>query len=103
MRFLVKVTFPVEPANQAIKDPNFGSKMKQILGDMKAEAAYFSTMNGQRGGYIIVSMDDVSKMSAIAEPFFLWMKADVEFHPVMTPDDLMKGGPGIEAAIKKWG
>ena len=77
--------------------------MKQLLTDLKAEAAYFTAVNGQRGGYIVVNFDDASKIPAFAEPFFLWLKADIEFIPVMTPEDLMKAGPAIEAATKKWG
>jgi hypothetical protein len=47
-------------------------------------------------------MDDVSQIPGIAEPFFLWLNCAVEFEPVMTPQDLQKGGPGIEAAVKNW-
>jgi hypothetical protein len=28
--------------------------------------------------------------------------ASVEFHPVMVPEDLMKAGPDIEQAVKKY-
>jgi hypothetical protein len=69
----------------------------------KAEAAYFTTVCGNRGGYIIVNMDDASQIPAIAEPVFMWLKAEIEFYPVMTPEDLGKAGPAIEAANKKWG
>jgi len=33
---------------------------------------------------------------------FFWLKADVEFIPVMLPEDLAKAGTGIDAAVKKW-
>jgi hypothetical protein len=48
-------------------------------------------------------MDDTSQIPAIAEPFFLWLKADVSFSPVMRPADLAKGDQGIKSAIKNWG
>jgi hypothetical protein len=67
-----------------------------------AEAAYFTSMDGHRGGYIIVNMKDASQIPAVAEPFFLWLGAKVEFIPVMTPEDLGKAGPSIAAAVKKW-
>jgi hypothetical protein len=70
---------------------------------VKAEAAYFTTICGHRGGYVIVNMDDASQIPAIAEPFFMALKAEIEFYPVMTPEDLGKGGAAIEAAGKKWG
>jgi hypothetical protein len=31
------------------------------------------------------------------------MNAEIDLMPVMTPEDLGKGGPAIEAAVKKWG
>jgi hypothetical protein len=104
MKYIMKVRFPSgEEGNKILKDPNFGKKMQDLLAEVKAEAAYFSTICGSRGGYIIVNMDDASQMPAIAEPFFIWLKADIDFLPVMTIQDLGKAGPSIEAAFKKWG
>lgn len=103
MRFLMKVEWPNEAANKAIADPKFGEKMQTLLKEIKAEAAYFSTLEGHRGGYVFVNMDDVSQMPAIAEPFFLWLNAYITFLPVMVPEDLAKAGPSIAAAVQKWG
>jgi hypothetical protein len=102
MRYLLKFHFPVEPGNKALSDPQFGAKIQEFLSDIKAEAAYFTAINGQRGGYIVVNFDDASKIPTIAEPLFLWLQADVEFIPVMLPEDLAKAGPSIEAAVKRW-
>jgi len=93
----------IDKGNTALKDPLFGQKMHDLLGEINAEAAYFSTICGHRGGYIVVNMNDASEMTAKAEPFFLWLDAEVEFLPVMTPEDLAKGGPGIGAAVAKYG
>jgi hypothetical protein len=38
----------------------------------------------------------------VAEPFFLAFNASVEVFPAMTLEDLMKAGPHIESAIKKY-
>ena len=103
MRYLLKFSFPVETGNSVLRDPQFGSKMQQLLTDLKAEAAYFTTVNGQRGGYLVINMNDASQIPAVAEPLFSWLKADIELIPVMLPEDLMKAGPSIEAALKKWG
>lgn len=103
MRYLMKVRFPVERGNEQISDPNFGAKMRDVLTEIKAEAAYFTTIDGQRGGYIVVNLDEASQIPAVAEPFFLWLDADIELLPVMLPEDLGKAGPAIEAAVKKWG
>jgi len=103
MRYLVKFHIPIDAGNEALRDPEFGAKMQQLLSEINAEAAYFTAVNGQRGGYIIVNFDDASKIPAIAEPLFFWFKADVEFIPVMLPEDLGRAGSAIEAAVKKWG
>jgi Domain of unknown function (DUF3303) len=102
MRFLMKMEWPIEAGNAALKDPKFGEKMAGLLKEMKAEAAYFTTPNGNRGGYIVINMDDPSQMVAMAEPFFYGFKAKVEFIPVMTPQDLAKGMPAAAKAIKEW-
>jgi hypothetical protein len=103
MKYLMKVEWPNDAANAIIRDPKFSDKMQDLLKEVKAEAAYFTTVNGQRGGYIVINMDDASQMPAMAEPFFLWFKGSVEFIPVMLPQDLAKAGPAIGAAVKKWG
>jgi hypothetical protein len=99
----MKWEMPTEAGNAALEDPKFGDKVMGMLKEMKAEAAYFTLLNGNRGGYIIINMDDASQMVAMAEPVFFGFKAKVEFIPVMLPQDLAKGMPAAAAAIKKWG
>ena len=103
MRYLVRFQIPIEAGNEALRNAEFGSRMQQLLSDINAEAAYFTAVDGQRGGYIVVNFDDASKIPAIAEPLFFWLKANLEFIPVMMLDDLAKAGPAIETAVKKWG
>ncbi len=103
MRYLIKVEMATDAGNMAVHDPKFGEKMQTLLKELKAETAYFTTVNGHRGAYIVVNMDDGSQMIAMAEPLFLWFKANVEFMPVMLPQDLAKGGPAMAAAVQKWG
>ena len=102
MKYIMKIRFPNEKANSRLKDPKFGMKMKEILTDVKAEAAYFTTICGDRGCYVVVNLDNASQMAMVAEPFFHWINADIDFLPVMTPEDLEKAGPMIETAVKKW-
>jgi len=94
---------PTEAGNEALKDPKFGDKVEGMLKEMKAEAEYFTTIRGHRGGYIVVNMDDASQMVAMAESVFFGFKAKVKFIPVMLPQDLAKGMPAAAKAIKKWG
>ena len=103
MRFLLKVNIPVEAGNVAAKANKLGGTIQQILKDLKPEAVYFTDDNGQRTAFIFLDMQDASQVPAIAEPWFLAFNADVEIHPVMVLDDLMKAGPAIEQAVKKYG
>ncbi len=104
MKYIMKIKMASgDVGNALLKDPLFGKKMQDLLTEVKAEAAYFTTICGNRGCYIVVNMDDASQIPAIAEPFFFWLKAEIDFIPVMTPADLGKAGPAIEAAFKKWG
>ena len=100
MRMLLKVKFPHEEFNQAVRDGSVGSKMRRILEDIKPEAVYFTEQNGQRGAILIIDLIDPSRVPALAEPWFLTFNADVEFHIVMTPEDLQKAG--LEELGKKW-
>ncbi len=103
MRFMFKFEMPTESSNDALRDPKFGEKMRDLLKEIKAESAYFTTVNGHRGGYIFVDLKDASEIPALAEPFFLWFGARIELIPVMTAEDLGKAGPAIGKAVEKWG
>ncbi len=103
MRFLMRLRIPNEAGNAMVRDREFGQKFQSALQEVRAETAYLTTVDGQRGGYVVVNVDDASRIPSVAEPFFQWLKADVEFIPVMLPDDLAKAGPAISAAVQKWG
>ena len=102
MRFMIKVEMPVERANELAVEGKLGEAIQTILDDLEPEAAYFTTSNGDRAGYIFVNIDDASEIPAFAEPWFLALEANVDIAPVMTPEDLQKAGPGIERAVKKF-
>ena len=103
MKYIMKLRMSIEKGNEAIKDPQFGHKMNDLLAEIKAEAAYFTTICGHRGAYIVLNINDASEIPGIAEPFFLWLNAEIDFLPVMKPEDLGKAGPAMGAAVKKWG
>ncbi len=103
MKCIMKIRMSKESGNDNLRDPEFGKKMQEALAEVKAEAAYFATIDGYRGGYVIVNIDNASQLATYAEPFFNWMNAEIEFIPVMTPEDLVKTMPAIEKAVKKWG
>jgi hypothetical protein len=103
MRFLLKVTIPVESGNAATKAGKLGATIQSILADLKPEAVYFTDNNGQRAGFLFLDLQDASQIPAIAEPWFLAFNASIEIHPVMVPDDLVKATGAIEKAVKKYG
>jgi hypothetical protein len=101
MRFLFKISFPVEAGNKAAKDGY--SAIPKILEQQKPEAAYFIAENGKRTGILVIDMKDASQLPAIAEPWFLALNASIEVTPAMVPDDLKKAGPTIAQAVKQFG
>jgi len=101
MRMLVEVRFPHTDFNNAVKDGSAGQKIGKILDALKPEAVYFTELYGQRGAIMILNVEDPAQVPVIAEPFFLQFEADVEFHIVMSPDDLKRSG--LEELGKKWG
>ena len=103
MRFMVKCRIPMDEGNSAIKDGTLTQTIQSIMEDLKPEAAYFTAVDGHRGGYFIVNMDDASQIPAIAEPLFLGLGATVEFYAVMTPEDLQKATPALEQSSQKYG
>jgi len=103
MRFLLKVEFPVEVGNAKAKDGSLSQTIQAILDDQKPEAAYFLASDGKRAAFIFVDLQNPSEIPALAEPWFLAFNAKVEFVPVMNTEDLIKAGPAIEQAVKKFG
>lgn len=102
MRFLFKVSFPVEAGNAAAKKDGLKA-VQSILEQQKPEAAYFLAENGKRTGYLILNMQEASEIPALAEPWFLAFNAAIEVQPVMIPADLQKAGPAIAQAVKTYG
>ena len=100
MRMIMKVTFPVEPFNSAVRDGSVNGKMQKILGQLKPEAAYFAEFGGERCGILIVDLKDASQIPVLAEPWFLTFNAKIELRPTMTPEDLAKSG--LENLGKQW-
>lgn len=100
MRMLLHVKLPHEQFNAAVRDGTAGNKLNRILEETKPEAVYFTEYGGRRGAVMIVELADPSKIPMYAEPWFLTFNADVEFHAVMTPDELRKAG--LDALGKKW-
>ena len=100
MLFMMQVSFPLEKFNRAMAEGTAGLKLKRILEDIKPEAVYFAAKEGKRGGFILVNVEKSPDFPKMAEPWFLNFDAQVEFTPVMTPEDLQKSG--LDEMAKKW-
>jgi hypothetical protein len=68
---------------------------------VKPEAAYFTTKDGKRGGFLIFNVAQAAEIPRLAEPWFLSFEASVECMPALVPEDLQKAG--LEELAKKWG
>jgi hypothetical protein len=102
MRFLFKISFPVEAGNQAAKKDGFKA-IQSILEQQKPEAAYFVAENGKRTAILVMDMKEASDLPRIAEPWFLALNAAIEVTPAMIPADLQTAGPAIADAAKTHG
>jgi hypothetical protein len=97
MRTLMRVTFPVEASNAAVKDGTLQNTLETLLEKLKPEAAYFYAHEGKRSALMVFDLKDSSDIPVIAEPLFMRMHASVELFPVMNGDDLRAG---LEKAAK---
>jgi len=102
MRFLIKVSIPVEAGNTLVKSGKLGETIQSILAELKPEAAYFVPYNGQRTAFLFADLRDSAQLPRVAEPWRLALNASVEFHPAMNAQDLMKAGPDIAQAVKNY-
>ncbi len=103
MRFMLTARIPTERGNQAIKDGSFGDLVQSVMEELKPEAAYFGDIEGARGGYIVVNIDDAAQIPAVVEPLFHAFGATVQVHPVMTPEDFSRATESIQQAAQKYG
>jgi hypothetical protein len=102
MRTVLRFTIPVETGNATISDGTLPETLDSILNDLKPEAAYFFTHNGERSGFVVFDLKEPSQIPLIAEPLFAAFNAKVEFHPAMNVEDLKKAQSGIDKAVKKY-
>src|SRR5436309_6279233 len=93
MRFLIYAEIPTEAGNKMVQDPNLLMKLERYTNKVKAEAAYFFEMDGNRVAAFIVDIQSADQIPILTEPLFSEMGAHVKARPVMSLDDLRKGIP----------
>ena len=104
VRILITFSINPEKGDQLIKEGRIGETMGSILEELQPEAAYFTDVEGTRGGFLVVNMEDASQIPAITEPLFLQMGATVHMQPVMTPEDLRgAAGDALDQMAQRYG
>lgn len=101
MKMLLQVRIPNKEFNEAVLDGSAGEKMQKIIEDSKAQSVFMMELNGQRAALMIIDMENESQIPKFAEPWFLQFNANVEFHVVMSPEDLERAN--LKGLGKKWG
>jgi hypothetical protein len=90
MKLMLRFAIPVEKGNEAIADGSLGKAIEKLLADTKAEAAYFTLVDGERGGMIFFDETDSARLPQLNEPLFAALDAAIEIVPVVTAEDLKK-------------
>jgi hypothetical protein len=91
VRVMLKIQMPAEAANAAIQQGRLVKVLSSTLERLKPEAAYFTAMDGDRGGYFVFDLQHPSDIPVICEPFFMELNAKCELAPVMTAEDVQAG------------
>ena len=94
MRVMVKFALPTQESNALVSDGSIGQTMQTLLGNLEPEAAYFCHVDGKRGGYLVMNVEEGSEIVTKIEPFFLQMGAEIDTFPVMNADEL---GAGLQS------
>jgi hypothetical protein len=91
VRTMLRVSFPVEQSNKAIKDGSLPQLMGKMLEQLKPEAAYFFPDNGRRTALFVFDLKEPAQIPTVVEPFFEALHAEAYLTPVMNADDLKAG------------
>ena len=101
MRFLMKVTLPVEKGNALVRDPNMGQRMETMMSDIKPEAVYFCVEDGQRTVYFVVNIESTD-LPRILEPAWLTLNADIKLIPAMNQEDFQQATQQLPSIVSKY-
>ena len=91
MRTLLRLTFPVQTSNTAVKDNVLPQVVGKFVETYKPESCYFYPENGRRAAQFVFDLKNSDELPSIVEPFFMHLDADVSVTPCMNFDDLKAG------------
>ncbi len=90
MRLMMRFKIPVEKGNEAAANGSLPKVLKDLVGQLKAEAAYFYVQDGKRAGMIVFEESDASRLPAINEPMFAKLNVEIDITPALNLEDLLK-------------
>jgi hypothetical protein len=103
MRFLISARVPTERTNELIQEGGFPQTFQSVMEDLRPEAAYFTDVDGARGAYFVVYVDDPSEMSVRTETLLQGLGAEIKIQFVWTPEEVQEAMPAFEQAAQKYG
>ena len=103
MRFMISARCPNEKLNALLKEGRFPQTFQSIMEELQPEAAYFTDVEGCRGAYLVVNLDDVTELPSITEPLFQALDATIQINLVSTLEDIQRAMPAFEQAAQKFG
>jgi hypothetical protein len=90
---MMRFTIPVARGNTAAKEGRLEHAIESLVEATDAEAAYFTMINGERGGYVFFEETDQAQLAQLNESLIAALDAAIEIVPVMSLDDLKHGLP----------
>ena len=87
MRFLAKVTIPVEKGDEASKSDALTGTMRSAMARLKPEAAYFFEEDGKRECLFVFNLD----VPALLKPLFPDLDASIHVTRVMNAAEFEQG------------
>ena len=90
MRIMLEFTIPVEKGNKAVADGSISQAIKDLVDQVQAESSYFYLRDGKRCGMVVFEETDVTRLTAINEPLFAKLNAEIAIQPVLNLEDLLK-------------
>ncbi len=93
MLLMLKFTIPVNSGNLAARNGRMEKAIESIIDATNAEAAYFTMIDGERGGYIFFEESDQAQLIHLTESLMAALDAAIEIVPALSLDDLKHGLP----------
>jgi hypothetical protein len=92
MKFIVEVSFPLEPFNTYVREGTAGQKIGEALAAVKPEVIYFTDSGVGRGAVMVIEIERASQVPHVTEPLMLSFDASVHYRVAMPPEELQAAG-----------